>query len=167
MDKLGVNLSVLLIQILNFGILVFILNKFLYKPILGMLAKRREKIEQGLRFSRDMEEEKASLDRKRESTLKKAREEAAAVVAEAKKQAKAEKEEILKTARAEVTHLREKMEKDLKSKYQQMAQELNEQTVEVAARMSEKVISSVLTPADHQKLIRQQLAKMKNVYGKQ
>lgn len=167
MEKLGINVQILIMQLINFGILVFVLNKFLYKPLLSFLQKRQQKVAEGLSLTSEMEAEKEQLDKKREATLKKAREEASAILAEAKKQAKADKEASLKEARVEIGQLREKIEKDLKAKYEQMAEELNAQTVEVAAKMAEKVLSSVLSQNDHEKLIREQLKKMKQSYGRQ
>ena len=52
MEKLGLNLGYLLVQIFNFLILFVILRVWVYKPILGLLEKRRENIAQGLEDAR-------------------------------------------------------------------------------------------------------------------
>ena len=42
MEKLGIEPQLLLAQLVNFGIIIFVLSKFLYKPILDMLEKRKK-----------------------------------------------------------------------------------------------------------------------------
>ena len=54
MEKLGIEPILLLTQVINFTILVVVLTKFLYKPILKMLDERKKKIEEGLTLSREM-----------------------------------------------------------------------------------------------------------------
>ena len=49
MDALGITPTLLIAQIVNFGILVFLLRQFLYTPILNMLAQRKEKIAQSMK----------------------------------------------------------------------------------------------------------------------
>ena len=48
MDALGINLPGLITQIVSFVILFFILSKVLYKPLVGMLDQRAEKIKSSL-----------------------------------------------------------------------------------------------------------------------
>lgn len=49
--EFGVNPILLVAQIVNFLIILFVLKKFLYKPVLDMIKKRQEEIESGLRNS--------------------------------------------------------------------------------------------------------------------
>jgi len=51
MEKLGIEPSLLLAQIINFAIIVVVLSKLLYKPILSMLEKRKREIEESLRLT--------------------------------------------------------------------------------------------------------------------
>jgi len=56
MEKLGIEPTLLLAQILNFLIIAFVLTKILYKPILQLLDKRKKTIEEGLRLTQKMQE---------------------------------------------------------------------------------------------------------------
>ena len=47
--KLGIDWKFLIAQIVNFLVLLFVLYKFAYGPILAMLEKRQKKIEKGLK----------------------------------------------------------------------------------------------------------------------
>ncbi len=85
MEALGIDIKLIIAQIVNFGVLFFLLSKFAYKPILKMLNDRQEKIQKGLADS----EEAA---KKLEETEK----EAAVIREKAFKEA----DEILKNAKA-------------------------------------------------------------------
>lgn len=165
MDKLGIQLPVLVTQIVNFGILLFVLNKFLYKPILNTLAKRRREVESGIEMKKQAEKEVETTEKKRQQVLKDARQEAQLLLQAAKKDAKAAREELLKDAREDVSKLKERMEKELKAQYEKQADTLQEQTVTIAAKMVEKLLAGVLSEKDQQRLIEQQLKKLKSSYG--
>jgi F-type H+-transporting ATPase subunit b len=64
LEKLGLNLGYLFVQIFNFGILFVVLRAWVYKPILGLLDKRRMAIAQGLEDARVAAEARAMLKRK-------------------------------------------------------------------------------------------------------
>lgn len=104
------------VQVINFGILVLVLNIFLYKPIRKVLAERRQVIE-GARdktASVDLEvQEKMALY---EAKLRDAKTEAAARRAETLKQAQAEETSLLEKARndasATLASIREKVSRE-------------------------------------------------------
>ncbi len=90
----GIDWKLLLAQAVNFLILLWILKRFAYRPILNVLKKRREDIEKGLRYTEEAEEKLKHIVEERESILKEARGEAIAIVSEAEVQAKLRKDEI-------------------------------------------------------------------------
>ena len=57
LQKLGIDWRLLIAQLVNFSILVIILYKLLYKPVLKVLNDRKEKIEQGLKDAKSLGEE--------------------------------------------------------------------------------------------------------------
>ncbi len=81
--KLGINPIYLLSQILVFGVLAFLLGKFLYNPILNMLEQRKERIAKGLEDARAAAEARAKADEEAAKILEEARKKAQQVVAEA------------------------------------------------------------------------------------
>lgn len=90
----GIDWKILLAQAVNFFVLLFILKKFAYGPVMKMLRKRREDIEKGLKFTKEAGEKFARIGEEREEVLKKARGEALSVVREAEATAKVRKDEI-------------------------------------------------------------------------
>ena len=69
MEKLGIQLPMLLTQIVNFTIMLLLLTKFLYKPILKALKERKEKISQGLIYAEKMQAEEEKMLKKQGKRL--------------------------------------------------------------------------------------------------
>ena len=84
MDKLGIEPSLLLAQIVNFLVILVLLNKLLYKPILTMLEKRKKEIEDTVKITERLKKDEARMEEKHEKVLTKAREEASSIIEEAK-----------------------------------------------------------------------------------
>ena len=92
--QFGVDWRLLLAQALNFAVLIFVLAKFVYRPVLAMLKKRRDDIEKGIRFTKAAEESMARMDIERRKKIAEAEADAFKIVSAAENAAKQRKEEI-------------------------------------------------------------------------
>jgi len=90
----GINWKLLLAQVVNFSILLLILKIFVYKPVLEILKKRKQKIEEGLQFAKDAEEQLRHTEELREDVLRGAKKDAVGIVTEAERIALERGEEI-------------------------------------------------------------------------
>jgi len=86
-EHFGIDWKLLLAQVVNFSILLVILRVFVYKPVLEVLKKRKQRIEEGLQFSKDAEEQLRHTERLREEVLRGAKKDAISIVSEAEKTA--------------------------------------------------------------------------------
>lgn len=104
------------VQIINFGILVLVLNVFLYKPIRKVLAERRLVIDGARDKAASVDQEVQEKMARYEARLRDAKAEAAGRRAEALKQAQAEEATVLEKARKEAADslgaIREKVAKE-------------------------------------------------------
>ena len=107
MDKLGLNLGYLLLQIFNFSILFVVLRVWVYKPILGLLDKRRQTIAQGLEDARVAAEARANAEKEAAKIVADAQAEASKVVREANERAQGVAKEVKAEAEAEAAKARE------------------------------------------------------------
>ncbi len=96
LKNFGVDWKLLLAQLINFAILFVVLRKFAYKPIVGMLRKRREDIEKGISFTKEAEENLKSAGEKECQIIEQAKEQALGIVDESQNIAKEKKEEAIK-----------------------------------------------------------------------
>ena len=90
----GIDWKLLLAQAVNFLILLVVLKKFAYGPILKILKKRKDEIEKGLKFTKEAGERLEQIGEEKEAVLKEARGEALGIVSQAENTAKIRKDEI-------------------------------------------------------------------------
>jgi F-type H+-transporting ATPase subunit b len=128
-------------QIINFLIIFYLLKRFLYKPVLGMLKTREDKIKEGIKQA---EEARLTLEKTLEEEKKifaKAHEESKLLIADAKTQAlevskeieentKKQAEKILLDARAQIEQDAKRMEQELGAKISVLAKEMLEKSLE-------------------------------------
>lgn len=155
---LGINLPQLIAQILNFVILLIVLRVLLYKPILGMLDQRREKIAEGLNAAEIARAEAASAQANIQDQLTAARQQGQEIVAnaqniatriqeEAREQSAKDREEALKRAQAEIGLERDRAIAQLRGEF-----------ADITVGAAEKVINQSLDRQAHQRIIDEALA---------
>jgi F-type H+-transporting ATPase subunit b len=112
----GIDWKLLLAQVVNFFLLLLILKKFAYKPLIGMLNSRKKAIEDGIKFSEESEAKLANVKVLEKEKLDKAKAEALEIVSKAEKLGDKRKEEILLDAQmkcAEIeSYSKKKIEQD-------------------------------------------------------
>ncbi len=91
------------LQLINFGLLVLILNLFLYKPIRAMLAQRRQEIQAAREKAVAVDEQVQSRVSQYEARLQDARSEAGARRAELVKSAQEEEARLMEKARQDAS----------------------------------------------------------------
>jgi F-type H+-transporting ATPase subunit b len=157
MKELGIEPMLLLAQIINFGIIFFVLKKFLYKPVLTMLEKRKKETEMAIDRAKKMEHEEEKMKEKQEKQVSEAKKEARLIIEEAKKQAEEQKRQTLTEAHTEVQTLLAKGKTQAAAYQKTIEADMRKQAVELAALMVEKLLPSILSDQDHKKLIASQL----------
>ncbi len=148
----GVDWPHLLAQIASFCIVCFVLYRFAYRPVLGMLEVRRQHIAQGLATAEQIKAELARTEARRQEVMaqanaqanrfiEEARAAAARVQAQETQKAVAAAEQIITKAREAATQERERMLSELKH-------EVGRLVVQATATVTGKV----LTPDDQRRL---------------
>lgn len=153
MEGLGINWKILLGQAVNFVVLLFVLKKFVYKPFLRLLDKRKAGIEDGIKKTQEAEKSLQNIrgmsDKIKENSEKEAGEILKAAEIRAQERVKdlanlAEKERqrMLEAARAAI-------EKEAAEERKKREKEAIEKTLLVA----EKFLKEKLTEEKDKKLI--------------
>ncbi len=153
MDKLGIEPSLLLAQIINFLVIIFVLQKLLYKPILNMIEKRKKEIAEGLALTDKMRAEEEKMKEKQEKALAKAREDTLGIIEEAKGRGKEVEKELLLEAhkQAEAIIARAKAEAEEVKKSAQG--EIRREAVDLAVVMAKRLLSSIMGVKEQHNLI--------------
>jgi len=145
MDKLGIEPKLFVAQLVNFGIIMFVLSRFLYKPITEMLAKRKKQIEEGLKLTEKMQAEVAKTEAKRSSILEDARKDGIAMIEKAKLQGKEEAKNIIAASHQEAEEIIEKAKAEAEETRKAMEKQIQHDAVDVAVAMAKRLLSQVMT----------------------
>lgn len=153
MEALGIEPVYLFAQVVNFAIIFFLLRKFLYKPVITMLDKRKKEIEEGLDLAKKMETEEQRLKEKEAKLVSEAKKEAKAIVDEAKKQLEAQKKEILGKTHEQAAEILAKAKKQAEQTLKENEETMRRTAVQLASAMVVRLVPQVLSGDDHHKLI--------------
>ena len=158
MSQLGLNLPLLLAQVINFFIVLVALRLFLYKPILGMLDRRAERIREGLQAADRSKEQAAEAEQEVARQLGEARQQGQALVAQAQDAANRIQEDARGQARREAESLLERARGEIQLERDQAIAELRKEFADLTVFAAEKVIGQSLDRQGHQRLIEEVLA---------
>ena len=144
MDKLGLNLGYLLLQIFNFLILFVVLRVWVYKPILGLLERRRTAIAQGLEDARVASEARANAEKEAAKILADAQAEAGKVVREATDRATVAAKEVKAAADAEAVKARESALAEVEGERNRILGDLRGQVAALSIAAAQKLVGESL-----------------------
>lgn len=112
-NNLEIKWQLLAAQAVNFFVLLFLLKKFLYKPMLKFLRERRESIEEGLKKSELAEQKFNEMRAIQAKELAKTRKEAQKIIDDAKKRADEAQRKIMADTKKQTEVLFVKAEKEI------------------------------------------------------
>ncbi len=158
MDELGLNLPVLIAQLVNFFLLLVLLRIFLYKPILEMLDRRAQRIREGVEAADQSKEQASEAEAEVAKQIDAARQQSQTLVASAQEAANRIQEESRNQARQEAETLLERARTEIQLERDQAIAELRGEFAELTVSAAEKVISQSLDRQAHQRLIDEALA---------
>ena len=140
MEKLGVNVSWLLAQLINFILILVILRLLVYKPVLNMLATRKQKIQESLEYADKVKADAALQQKDFERKLDDARREAQSTAASAQAAAEKERQRILAEAQEEAQKIKEAARGELDYERKQMVSELRQQVIDLSLLGAQRLL---------------------------
>ncbi|RMF31152.1 MAG: ATP synthase F0 subunit B [Chloroflexi bacterium] len=144
----------LLFQIVNFIVLAALLRIFLYKPVMGMLEQRRQRIEKGLEDARAAEEARAKAEEERQRILDQAWEEARRITGEATRQAEEVAKRIEAEAREQAREIVERAQRDAELERQKALGALRDQIALLSIAAANRILQEALDEQRQMALVR-------------
>lgn len=140
----GLDPRLLLIQGINFLVLLGVLSYFLYKPLLAMLEKREKAIAEGVRAAEEAKLDRNAAEEERKSTIAVAIGEADGIVRDAKVSGQHERDVIVKEARAEEKRIKDDAEARAKELTRKAEESAREDVARAAVLMAESLLRKKL-----------------------
>lgn len=140
-------------QICNLFIQVFLIKKFLIKPVKEIIEKRKQLATKELDEARVSNEEAAKLKAEYEQNLADAKNEANEIIASANRTAVSKSEEIISNANKEAAAIRNKAEADIELERKAAVNGVKNEIGSMAVDIANKIIEREVNEEDHKKLI--------------
>jgi len=152
MENLGVSWSALIFQAINFGIVVWILQKFLLGPVQKMLADRKAKIDQSMKDAETIEKRLVDVEKEVTKTLNETSKKADKILAEAKKAGQELKAQLKADAEVEAAKIVDKAKTNMAEEEAQMMKQVESNIAGLVQRVTEEVLADYLTDKDRDRI---------------
>lgn len=150
----------LIVQIVNFVILLFIMTRLLYRPVLAKMEERTAAIKRSLDEAQAARAEAARQQQENEARLRAAYTEAAAIRAQALKDAADEQRRLLDAARTESQRLIETAKAQMDADIRRAREELRREVSDLATAIAEKLVRRSLRDEDHRRIVDEAIARI-------
>jgi len=143
--------------ILTFLVLLGVLAKFAWKPLLKMLKDREDLIRSSLEDAEKAQTELANLNAEREEIINKARSKAQSILSEGKVAASKLKDETLNAAKDQAKSILTEAEKQIRVEKDKAIEEIKSEVVDLSLSVATKLIKKNISREDNQALIDESL----------
>jgi F-type H+-transporting ATPase subunit b len=137
---LGINLKIFLAQLFNFAIVLLVLWKWAYKPIVKILEERQEKIEKSVRQAGEIEKRVVEIEREQQTVMTAAKSEAAAMLEDVRVAADDRKKVLLEKAKEDVQAVVAQGKVQLQAQKEQMVRDAREEIAKIAVEAARKIL---------------------------
>jgi F-type H+-transporting ATPase subunit b len=144
MEALGINLGLLIVQIIAFIIVFLTLNAWVYGPMLNMMESRKQKIAQGLEDARVAAEARANAEKEAAKVIADAQTEASKIVREATERASLAGQDVKAAAEAEAARAREAAIAEAEVERNRILGDLRSQVASLAIAAANKLVGESL-----------------------
>ncbi|MBI4215507.1 MAG: ATP synthase F0 subunit B [Parcubacteria group bacterium] len=138
-DKVGIDLRLLAAQLVNFLIVLFVLHRFIYRPLLKLLKERQAKIQKGLEDAKKSRELLLSMEQEKRKRVQLAEKEAQTLLKKTEEEALQRDARLLKKTEQQAEEMLKSAEKLAVQKQLEAEQRLARQSTELVRQMVCKI----------------------------
>jgi len=154
LETFGVQPILLLAQVVNFTILLLLLKKIAYKPIMKVLDERKHKIETSVRQSEEVVKKLAETESRQKEIIGRAEKESSRIIEETKLAAKKLQEETIANTNIKIEETIIRGKEAIKLERENMA--------DLVAETTKKILGKTLTSKDNEELVKKSLNELKS-----
>jgi len=153
MEQLGINLGLLIVQIIAFIIVFLTLNAWVYQPMLNMMESRKQKIAQGLEDARVAAEARANAEKEAAKVIVDAQTEASKIVREATERAALAGQDVKAAVEAEAAKARDAAIAEAEVERNRILGDLRSQVAGLAIAAANKLVGEALDEKKQRSLL--------------
>lgn len=145
--------KLIIAQLVNFAIVLFVLYKFAYGPMMKLMDERTKKIDKGLKDAENSHKKLQEIAEKEKAVLVEARKQAQEIVAKAEAAASKTKDEIIAESKQQAQKILDDTAKKIELEKNQMLAEVKTQVAELVVAATGKVIDEKMDGEKDRKII--------------
>jgi F-type H+-transporting ATPase subunit b len=154
LEQFGINGKLLLVQLINFSILVFVVWKFVLPRLTQLMDDRKKSIEEQLKAAEEARKEVEASREQREADHRKAEEDAAQILKEAKEAGERTRVELTNAAKRDADEIRRRADEQLAIEREKLREELRAEIAALTVETTRRVLTDVVKPADQKKMVK-------------
>ena len=144
MEQLGIDGRWFISQLVNFIVLLIVLQRFLYKPVLKMLSDRQERIRESIDYAERVKQESARAQEDYVKKIEAADQEAAAIITTARQTAKDEAAKIVADGRRDAERLMQQEKQKVEYERKRAMDDARKDVEDLALKAAERVLGNTL-----------------------
>lgn len=152
LQQLGISWPKLIAQMVNFAIILFVLWKFAYRPVLKLLEERRQRVAEAMANAEKAKADLARAEGARQEILNQANAQATKLIEEARAAAARVQEQETQKAIAAAKDIVEKARQATEAEHARMLADLRREVGRLVVATTGRVVGKTLTPDDQQRL---------------
>ncbi|HEX2221587.1 MAG TPA: F0F1 ATP synthase subunit B [Candidatus Limnocylindria bacterium] len=164
-DQFGVDVWKLLFQVVNFLLLLWLLNRFLFRRVLSALDERQARIAKGLEDAEAAARDRELARAERERAITEARREAQDLVARATKMAQDTRNELVTAAREEADKLTARAREEINAEKERAVTELRAQVADLALEAAARLVRQQMDGQTQRRLVEEFLTEVEPAAG--
>ncbi|MDI7740886.1 F0F1 ATP synthase subunit B [Lysinibacillus fusiformis] len=149
----------ILATVIIFLVLMLLLKKFAWGPLMGIMQQREELVAGEIEAAENARIESAKALEEQKALLKEARTEAQAIIESAKKQGEVQRDEIITAARTEANRLKDSAVREIETEKEKAIAAVRDEVVSLSVLAASKVLGKEISEEDNSALIKETIAK--------
>lgn len=152
-SKLGIDAKILIAQVVNFLILLFVLKKFIYGPVLEKLEQRKQMIAKTVGDAKLAEDMMKDMEAARADMVERTKKQTLQMIEAGAQSAEETKNSIIDTARREAQVIADQNKILMAREKEKMLKEASAELAQLVVKAAEKIIEREFSPEDQKRLV--------------
>ncbi len=161
LNQFGFDIKLFAAQIVNFLVIAFVFKRFLYKPLLEILEKRKSTIKRGLLDAEKAQKALEEAEERKDAIISKAGIEADRIINEAKNQAESIREGMLEETKKEINAMMEATVTQIQLEKENFKKEAKNMSLEIARQVLNSTLSSLFDNKEKEIIVKKSISKIK------
>ncbi len=157
LQTFGINWYLLVAQVVNFLLILYLLKRFVYKPVFNIIKKREEIIKKGLDDAKKGEESLKTAEEETKLIVKQARDEARSILDSARKEASLTIEEAQEKAKKQSAIIIKEGEEAVKREALKAEEKLLKKIGQIVEEVVKQSLKNILSPEQQKEALKNSL----------